>query len=284
MEGQPQVKHFNFLEYLFRKKNRRDNTVVSEESILRIIDEGSKEGIIDSTSREMIEGILDSHSKNAIDIMTPRPEIVAIDASKDFDEIVNFILDTPFSVLPVYEGNVHKIIGLLHVQNFLGRLYKCQRELKTLVLEDLLEKPYIVPEAKNIRKILKEMQNSKQYMAIVCDEYGDVSGLITIEDIMVEIIGELQYDDNEDTSISLQDDGSYIVNGLVHLDDINKKLDLELECEHYDTVSGFIIHLLGEIPKDLVKVTYKDMTFEIKNIKGNRVEKLQIYRNNEILA
>jgi len=193
-------------------------------------------------------------------------------------------LETSFARLPVYEGDVHKVIGVLHVQTFLGHLYKCQRELKAVILEDVLDKPYIVPEAKNIKKLLKEMQAEKKHMAIICDEYGDVSGIVTLNDIMLEIIGDIQDDDSEDTAITLQDDGSYLVDGLAHLDDINKRLNIDLECEHYDTVSGFVIHLLGEIPKDLVKVNYNGITFEIKNIKGNRVEKLQIYKKkNEVL-
>ncbi|ONI46326.1 hypothetical protein AN641_01785 [Candidatus Epulonipiscioides gigas] len=279
MEGQPQVKSFNILEHLFGKRGKK---VVSEESFLRLIDEGSKEGIIDSNSKEMIEGILDFNGKSASEVMTPRTEIVGIDKSKGIEEIADFILETNFSRFPVYDGDIHKIIGILYAQDFLSQLFKCQKKQKELLLEDVLKKPYIVPEAKNIRKLLKELQSTKNSIAVVCDEYGDFSGIVTLEDILEEIIDDIQNETSDDTDITLQDDGSYLVDGLVHIDDINKRLNIELECEHYDTISGFVIHQLKEIPKDLVTFNYKDMTFEIKNIKGNRVEKLKIYKGKEL--
>ncbi len=121
------------------------------------------------------------------------------------------------------------------------------------------------------------MQQTRNHMAIILDEYGDFSGVVSIDDILEEIVGDIS-DDVEQDNIIRNEDGSYLVDGLVHIDDLNKKLNINIECEHYDTIGGFIIQLLGEIPKEIVAVSYKDWVLEIKSLKKNRVDQLKMFK------
>ncbi|OOB76996.1 MAG: hypothetical protein BEN19_02970 [Epulopiscium sp. Nuni2H_MBin003] len=260
MEGQSQVKNFSIFEYIFGKKVvQKETTTVNSNKENKTLTDISKD----------IE-VLNYNVKSASEIMTPRTKIMALDIAMSRAEITNIILEAPFSRLPVYEEDIHKIIGILDVQNFLKKSYNNS----TYDIKEVITTPYIVPETKNIKKLLKELQSNKNQMAIIRDEYGDFSGIVTVEDILKEIVGDI----GTHTSLIPNDDGSYIVDGLLHIDQLNKKLDLDIVCEHYDTIGGFIIHLLGEIPKEAVEVTYKNWVFEIKAIKRNRVEKLRIYK------
>ncbi|OOB79884.1 MAG: hypothetical protein ATN33_01415 [Epulopiscium sp. Nele67-Bin001] len=271
MEDQPAAKRFRVFDHLF---GRKDKKVVSEEEILQIIHQGS----IDDTSKEIIQGIFEFSDKVSSEIMTPRLEVSAIDVDKPIRDIIDFILDTKFSRLPVYEGDLHQIIGILNVKDFLGHIFKCSAE--DIVLKDLLSEPYIVPETKNIRKLLKELQSSNNHMAILLDEYGDFTGLVTMEDILEEIVGYLLDENEQDDTIIRMEDNSYLVDGLVHIDELNRRLNFKIECEHFDTIGGFVVHLIGSIPKETVdiNVNYKDLVFEVEKVKGNRVDKLRIYQ------
>lgn len=259
LQDQSEVRNFSLWGYFFGKRDRQR---VSEESILSVIDESSKEGIIDTTSKDMIKGILEFDDKVASEIMTPRTKVVAININMSIEEITEIILNTPFSRLPVYNKDIHQINGVLHVQDFFKHIYK----QSNVNLNSIIDKPYIIPETKSLKKVLKEMQQTRNHMAIILDEYGDFSGLISIEDILEEIVGDISDDVDQDNIIK-NEDGSYLVDGLVHIDDLNKKLNINIECEHYDTIGGFIIQLLGEIPKEIVAVSYKDWVLEIKSLK-----------------
>ena len=279
MDGQSDAKRFNVLKQLFGKKVKSE---ISQEAILELIDEGKKQGVINQTSKEMIEGIFEFRGKAANEIMTSRVEVEAIDATLPIEETMERVLETQFSRLPVYEGDLHHIIGILHVQDFLCQVHKVglnQIDLKTVMI-----KPYVVPETKNVQKLFKELQRTQNHIAILRDEYGDFVGIITIEDILEEIVGDIRDEHECDQTIAYMEDGSYLVDGLTHIDDINRQLNLGIECDHFDTIGGFVINLIGSIPKASQQITveYKELIFEVKKVKANRVEKLLIYRRTDI--
>ena len=279
MDGQSDAKRFNVLKQLFGKKVKSE---ISQQAILELIDEGKKQGVINQTSKEMIEGIFEFRGKAANEIMTSRVEVEAIDATLPIEETMERVLETQFSRLPVYEGDLHQIIGILHVQDFLCQVHKVglnQIDLKTVMI-----KPYVVPETKNVQKLFKELQRTQNHIAILRDEYGDFVGIITIEDILEEIVGDIRDEHECDQTIAYMEDGSYLVDGLTHIDDINRQLNLGIECDHFDTIGGFVINLIGSIPKASQQITveYKELIFEVKKVKANRVEKLLIYRRTDI--
>ncbi len=272
VEDQPSAKRFRLLDNLFGRREKKE--VISEEELLQIIHQGS----IDNISKEIIQGIFDFSDKVSSEIMTPRVEISAIDVDKPIEEVIGIILDTKFSRLPVYEGDLHQIIGILDVQDFLCHTLKCGAE--NIILREVLQEPYIVPETKNIQKLLKELQSTNNHVAILLDEYGDFSGIVTMEDILAEIVGYIGEENDKDDTIIRMGDNSYLVDGLVHIDELNRRLNFQIECEHFDTIGGFVVHLIGSIPKEKVdiNVNYKDLVFEVENVKGNRVDKLRIYQ------
>ncbi len=274
MEDQPTVKRFSLFNYLIGRKEKKN---VSEEAIIDIINQGSQEGIINDTSKEMIQGVLDFNDKLACEVMTSRIKVQAIDIEKSLSEITELVLDTNFSRLPVYEGDLHKIIGVLHVQDYLCYMHKHKEQ--DVKLKDLLIMPYIVPETKNLQKLFRELQTTQNHMAILLDEYGDFAGIVTMEDILEEIVGNIRDEYEQDETILEMEDGSYLVDGLVHIDELNRRLNFDIECEHFDTIGGFVVHLLGTIPKTNIdiNVSYKELVFEVEGVKGNRVEKLRIY-------
>lgn len=276
MDGHSSGKCFNVFEYLFKRKKAKDN--VSKEDIIDLISKGNEEGVINQTAKEMLYGVFEFNDKVASEIMTSRVEVLAIDILQPIEEIMQVALNHNFSRIPVYEEDQHHIIGVLHVKDFLSEVFKVG--LEHVNVRELILKPYFVPETKTVQRLFKELQHTKNHMAILVDEYGDFAGIVTVEDIVEEIVGDILDENEQNNDIAKMEDGSYLVDGLTHIDDINKQLNLGIECENFDTIGGFVVNLLGNIPQSTqeVSVTYNNIVFEVEKVKSNRVERLRIYR------
>lgn len=270
----------NVLIKLFRLE-AAEKEEVSEEDIKDLIIKGEESGVINETAKEMIYGVFEFGDKVATEVMIPRLEVIMINKEYSKEKVLEKVLEHKFSRMPVYEEHKHNIVGILQTKDFLEAVL--QQGIENIDLEELIKPAYFVPETKGVETLFKELKKSKNHMAILIDEYGDFSGIVTIEDIIEEIVGDLIVEsDKEDQEICQIDESTYMVDGLTHIDDINKYFDLDIECENFDTIGGFVVNLLGNIPKQKVATNYKDIIFEVDRVKSNRVEKLKIYMPKEI--
>ena len=210
--------------------------------------------------------------------MTPRTDVFMIDIEDDRSEYFEELMELTHSRIPVYKGDQDNVIGILHIKDYLyNATKKC---FDNVDIKKLLRPAYFVPETKNIDALFRELQKEKQHLAILIDEYGGVSGIVSVEDIIEQIVGDIDDEfDEEDRIIEKVNDTTFIVDGNVYLDDLEEETDIELESESSETVGGFLIDLMGEIPRQNVKyapVDYEDYRFTIMSVKDRRIEQLKI--------
>lgn len=253
---------------------------VSEEEIRTMIDLGQENGVFNETEKEMINGIFEFDDTLAKEVMTPRTNVFAVDINEQNASIISEILEEKYSRVPVYEDDIDNIIGILFIKDLFGQLLKTSAD--KIDIRKLLRPAYFVPENKNIDILFKELQNSKNHMAILIDEYGGFSGITTIEDLIEEIMGNIfdEYDEYEQDLRKI-DSGTYIVSGSLAIDEVNEFLNLNLQSENSDTIGGFVVDLLGSIPRDDEENTieYENITFKIEKVNEKRIEELKIYVN-----
>lgn len=250
---------------------------ISREEIRSLVELGEEQGTINETERTMIDGIIKFDDILAKEVMTPRTETFCIEANTDIKESINLILQENYSRIPVYEEEIDNIVGVIYMKEIFAAVIN--NGIETLSIKDVMRTPYMVPETKSIDKLLKDMQDSKNHIAIVIDEYGGFSGIVTLEDLLEEVIGEIEdeYDDSF-TDIEKIDDKTYIVNGLVTISDINKYLNLDFQSNAIDTIGGLVIENIGTIPNDYVnkEIIINCIKFKILSLDGKRIEKIQL--------
>lgn len=250
---------------------------ISREEIRSLVELGEEQGTINETERTMIDGIIKFDDILAKEVMTPRTETFCIEANTDIKESINLILQENYSRIPVYEEEIDNIVGVIYMKEIFAAVIN--NGIETLSIKDVMRTPYMVPETKSIDKLLKDMQDSQNHIAVVIDEYGGFSGIVTLEDLLEEVIGEIEdeYDDSF-TDIEKIDDKTYIVNGLVTISDINKYLNLDFQSNAIDTIGGLVIENIGTIPNDYVnkEIIINCIKFKILSLDGKRIEKIQL--------
>ena len=253
---------------------------VSREEIKSLVDAGEEYGVINQIEKEMINSIFDFDDKLAKEVMTPRTEVYMINSKLPLS--IEELLEENYSRIPVYEGDMDNIIGILYLKDFLHEAY--QVGFENVDIKKLLHRPYFVPECKNIDQLFKELQKSKNHLAVLIDEYGGFSGIVTIEDLIEEVMGDIndEYDD-DDPVIRKIDNDTYIVNGLISIKELNDKLQLNLdeETEDYDTLGGFLINQIDYIPSETEEcmVEYENLLFKVQCVKDKRIETVKIHMN-----
>ena len=251
---------------------------VSREEIKSLVDAGEEYGVINQIEKEMINSIFDFDDKLAKEVMTPRTEVYMINIKLPLS--IEELLEENYSRIPVYEGDMDNIIGILYLKDFLHEAY--QVGFENVDIKKLLHRPYFVPECKNIDQLFKELQKSKNHLAVLIDEYGGFSGIVTIEDLIEEVMGDIndEYDD-DDPVIRKIDNDTYIVNGLISIKELNDKLQLNLdeETEDYDTLGGFLINQIDYIPSETEEcmVEYENLLFKVQCVKDKRIETVKIH-------
>lgn len=269
----------NFLTGLFKKLGRKKEDDVTEEEIMDMVNEGHEQGVLAENEAEMINNIFEFADRQASDVMIHRKNIVAIDCETTVNEAFDFILKENFSRYPVYEDDIDNIIGILHLRDLL-KVYVDEanrdKKIKEVKHQLLFDATYI-PETRNLSVLFKEMQSKKTHMAIVVDEYGQTSGLITLEDVLEEIVGDIldEYDD-EEVLINRRDDGSYVLDGQTTLEDIEELFDIHFDCEDIDTINGYMIYKMGKIPaeNEEFSCTCDGYEFRILEVKDKMVTKV----------
>lgn len=274
----PFVRLLSFVTNLLLKitgKNLTNEETVSEDEIRRLIITGHTEGLIQESEKEMLESIFRFDDLGAEAIMTPRTNIYAINIERSFTEYLDQVVAQGYTRIPVYRKDIDNIVGILNIKD-LFREAK-QKGFEKINIEKILRKPYFVPKHIKIDVLFRQMQATNNQMAILIDEYGGLVGLVTIEDLVEEIVGNI-YDeyDEEDKSIQEISANTYLVDGGIQIQDLNRrlKLDLDENNEEYDTLGGLIIHLLGYIPtaNDLGEIPYRNYVFQIHKLDDNRIE------------
>ncbi|WP_017753055.1 hemolysin family protein [Clostridium tyrobutyricum] len=262
---------------------KKDN--ISIEEIQLMIDAGEETGIINETEKEMINGVFKFDDTLAKNIMTPKVNVFVINVDTPIEEILSEVAKQQYSRIPVYEDSIDNIIGILYMKDLFISFHGGTLNNKSV--RDLIRSAYFVPETKNIDELFEEMQITNNHMSILIDEYGNFTGIVTIDDLIEEVMGNIpdEHDkcDNDSDPISRINSNTYIVDGLVPIDDINEELNINLPYDIFDTIGGFVIDLLGHIPKhnEYKTLKYGNITFKIESVKEKRIDKLEILLDNK---
>jgi CBS domain containing-hemolysin-like protein len=267
----------NGLLRLFGVNARHRGPFMTEDELRLMVEVGKEEGVLEEDEREMIHNVFDLGDTAAREVMVPRIDMVTVEADDALDDATQIIMQGGFSRIPVYDDSINDIIGVLYAKDLLRVLASGQAPQKIRQLP--LRSAYFVPESKRLDDLLHEMQRQRVHMAVVVDEYGAVVGLVTIEDVVEEIIGDIKDEyDKEEQIFEQVSDTEFLVDAKISVDDLNERIDADLPAQDYDTLGGFVYTQLDKIPAVGDVVTYKDLTITVLGTKGRRVTKVKIVR------
>jgi len=256
---------------------------VTEEEIKTMVDAGEEGGVIEEEEKEMIYSIFEIGETIAREIMVPRIDMLALDVSTPLPEAVDAVLSAGHSRIPIYDGGIDNIVGLLYAKDLL-RAWKDGSQAANL--RDLLRPAYFVPETKKVDELLADLQRKRIHLAVVVDEYGGTAGIVTLEDIVEEIVGEIrdEYDVNEESLFERISDDEYVFDARIDLDEVNELLGLHLPSGVSDSLGGFIYAQLGHVPAPGEKVAADQAAFEVLTVTGRRIRKVRALRRPRVEA
>jgi putative hemolysin len=264
-----------FIKPLGKNQNNHNNREISEDEFKLLLEEGTKTGVIDKTEHDLIKSIFEFTDTTAKEVMIPRTRIVALNIEDSREEILKIVLEEGYSRLPVYKETIDNIVGIVYAKDLLSLL----ENKNLIILEDIIRPAYFVPDTKKISQIMKDFQSKKNQIAIVLDEFGGFEGIVTMEDILEEIVGEIHDEYDEETKpFEISSSGALIVDGMLNVSDFNEKFgSYEFpEDEDYDTVGGFVIKCAGRIPDINEKINYENITFTILKKDERRISLIKV--------
>lgn len=264
---------------IFRQKTDVDEEVYTEEDVMSMLEAGKESGVFNEEGTKMISSIFAFDDKLAYEVMTPRTDVFMIDVEDPPEVYMKDLMKLRYSRVPVCKGDTDNIIGILHIKDYLIKMMESKDE--SPAIEPILRKAYFVPDTKKIDSLFLEMQSSRQQIAVLIDEYGGFSGIVTMEDMIEQIMGDIddEYDEEEEI-IDKIDDNTYLVDGDVDLDDLNDELGTSIESESSETIGGFLVDLLGEIPEESdvgKEIEYDNFKFKIMAVSERRIERVKMY-------
>lgn len=269
----------NFVIRLFGGNPDADEEKITEEEIRMMVDVGQEKGVIQGTEKEMINNIFEFDNTSVSEIMTHRTDIVAIPLDSGLDYVMEIIRTEKYTRIPVYEETIDNIVGILHVKDMFN--YVSGNSSEKFKLKEIIRLPYFIPQSKKTDELFKELQKSKTHMAIVIDEYGGTAGIVTVEDLLEEIVGNIfdEYDE-EEKEIEKLDENTFLIDGMVSLDKIKNQLEVELPVEEYETLSGFVIGQLGRIPneEDKPELEFNGIIFKVEEVDEKRISRVKVCR------
>lgn len=270
---------------IYRETNsEQDGTgMVTEDELMNLVDAGQQEGVLEQGERKMIVSIFRLGDTLAREIMVPRIDLLALEITTSLPEAVDALLKSGYSRVPVFKESVDNIMGLLYAKDLL-KIWHEGSQIDSL--KELLRPAYFVPETKKVDELLAEMQAQRIHMGIVVDEYGGVAGLVTLEDIVEEIVGEIldEYDQAEEMLYQMIDESEFVFQGRVDLDDFNEIMDSELPREEADTLGGFIYSRIGRVPTGGESIQIDNLQLTVEQVSGRRIRKVRVHRPAPILA
>ncbi|MBC8630472.1 HlyC/CorC family transporter [[Eubacterium] tenue] len=247
---------------------------VSEEEIKALIHRSTEDGLIDDDEKEMLCKVFEFNDRLAKEIMTSRSDTFLIDIDDDFKDVLDKILELNYSRIPVYKDDIDNIIGILYVRDLLAKAREVGFD--NINIESILHKPYFVPETKRTNDLFKVLKEAKIHLAVLFDEYGGFSGIVTMEDLVEEIMGDIEDEYDIDEDISQIDEENYIVKGYLSVNDFNDRFNMDIENGDYDTLNGYLITTLGKIPNENEVVILEDVKFTVAKIENRRVEEIKV--------
>jgi putative hemolysin len=249
-----------------------------QEEFLTGLEQHRTEGALDEEEQEMIENVLELSNSTADEIMTPRTDIVAVELNSDLQKVLETITSGGHTRVPVFEENIDNIVGLIYAKDLLAEIGKDPADFK---LRDKIRKAYFVPETKRLRALLHEFQNQKLHIAVVLDEYGGTAGIVTLEDILEELVGEIadEYEQTPPEPVQKIDQNTIEADARTYIDDLNDEFELNLpEDEDYETVGGFVFSRLGYIPKANESFDYENLKFTIASAEARKIKRIRIQK------
>jgi putative hemolysin len=250
--------------------------LITEEELQTLLEAGARSGAIEQGEKEIIQNVISFGDTDVRHVMTPRIDMRALDVGQDIDTMVALILESGHSRIPVYEGSVDVIVGIVHAKDLLPLLATNTRDVS---LREVARAPLVVPENKRIDELLEEFRRSNTQLAIVQDEYGGTAGLVSIEDLLEELVGEIKDEyDREEPLLERVDDETWIVDGRMGIDDVNEQLGLELPEEEFDTIGGFVFGLFGRQPREGESTRHGSALFTIAKTDGRRIQTIRLQR------
>jgi magnesium and cobalt exporter, CNNM family len=252
---------------------------VSEEEIRSMAEVGSEEGSIDEGEKELIHSIFEFGDTIAREVMVPRPDVVAIEAHESLRDVQALVLQHGYSRIPVFRGDLDDVVGIVFAKDVLKALHQGKVDMS---LEELAREAHFVPESKKASELLKEMRQQTFHIALVHDEYGSTSGLVTLEDLIEELVGEIADEyDREEPQMEPVADGCYRVSGKISVDEVNELLDVDLPDEEWDTVGGLVLGLFGGLPDEGQEIPFQGLRFKVEEVQGRRISRVLISRDAE---
>jgi magnesium and cobalt exporter, CNNM family len=252
-----------------------EGAVHSEAELKMLVSESTERGEIERGEQEMLYKVFDFADKEVSDVMVPRPQVVALSVDLPPEEALKAVLESPYTRYPVYRGSLDEIVGVLHVRDLIEAMH--ERGIAQVQVEDLIRPAYMVPETKDLAALLTEFRRQNQHLAIVLDEYGDVEGIVTLEDVLEEIVGEIEDEfDLPDESVERVDDHTVRIDGTFPIDDFNEQFGTEIPLEDFHTVAGFVFGLLDRVAEVGDEVEYGRLRFHVDEVEGTRIQRLTV--------
>jgi CBS domain containing-hemolysin-like protein len=269
-----------FANVLLPGKGLKQGPFVSEEEIRSMAEVGSEEGSIDEGEKELIHSIFEFGDTIAREVMVPRPDIIAVEDDKTLRDVQALVLSHGYSRIPVYHESLDEVKGVVFAKDVLKALHQGKADMP---LSEIMRQAHFVPESKRVAELLKEMQREKFHQALVYDEHGSVTGIVALEDLLEELVGEIadEYDREEPEVLELGD-GLYRVSGKASIDDVNELLGTDLPDEEWDTVAGLLLDLLGRMPENGEEVTFRGLTLRAEKVQGRRIATVMITRSPDL--
>ena len=272
----------NIVSKIFGISGNEEETV-TEEEIRMMVDVGEEKGSIDKEEREMINNVFEFNDKTASEIMFPRKEVYALDMNLSISKVLEEISDNEdfrYSRIPVYDETIDEIKGIVYIKDIL-----LSTKNKSVKVKNLVKEAYYIPETKPLNELFEDLRKNRKQIAIVVDEYGGTAGIVTMEDILEEIVGEIydEYDEVKNTCEKI-DENTFIINGSMSVGDVEKVLDIEIPEGDYDTISGYLVEELGRIPSEKEKpvVETEDVIYKIEVVKDKRIVKIKACKVNKL--
>jgi putative hemolysin len=252
-----------------------DDDVLSEAELRIVVSQSTRHGEIEEQEQEMLYKVFDFADKEASDVMVPRPEVVALSIDLPPEQALEAVMDSPYTRYPVYRDSLDDVVGILHVRDLFSALR--ERGMHEVKIEAIVRPAHIVPETKDLAALLAEFRRTNQHMAIVVDEYGEMEGIVTLEDLLEEIVGEIEDEfDLPDESVEQVDDDTIRVDGTFPIDDFNERFHTALPAEDYHTLAGFVFGLLGRQPEVGDDISHDGMRFDVLEVEGSRINKIAV--------
>jgi len=252
-----------------------EGIVHSEAELKMLVSESTERGEIEEGEQEMLYKVFDFADKEVTDVMVPRPQVVALSVDLPPEQALQAVLQSPYTRYPVYRGSLDQIVGVLHVRDLIEAMH--ERGIASVQLEELLRPAYMVPETKDLAALLTEFRKQNQHMAIVLDEYGNTEGIVTLEDVLEEIVGEIEDEfDLPDESVERVDENTIRIDGTFPIDDFNEQFGRNLPQEDYHTVAGFVFGLLGRAAEVGDECEADGLRFRVDEVEGTRIQRLTV--------